>query len=640
MSPATTTSVQTVFDQVIVTERGFDKSFSRYLVIVNKTHIYIGPKANFAVKWKEVESMTFSRHGEWRLQRSPGEIIECRGPGQSAWPTFSEFVQKRWSKLCGKQEPEQAAKQTALLSNKKPKAARKPRQTYGSKRRPGGYGSSLRTATNTDFEQFSSDDEAMEGKKQPASKKGGIQFDDIEDEHHHHHRHDEHQDDNDDTDEEIFSSTEKKRTTRKKIIDDDDDDSDLDTILDDPEDGGLTTPVPDQRAIVTPRFSSTQHSIDQKAKKEPKKDSNEKITAFFASKKPRSPAPKSPVHSPLRTAPTHPSTPPPRTPKQTPMDRLQNSSWIDKKAPHAARRRPYDDVEDVCSLRHDRSHSRKQLTYSSSLRYDEDDDHGSHNMSTAARKRRNMAGRNKSGDPFAFMEQFKARSTQDAADHALSTATSPRHRQSHYYSSPSRAHQDIVYHHRPQGRRRPIDLGGSDLAYECPWRGLRNLGNTCYCNASLQMLMSVPDFVNGLESCKTKGDLGKRLSAVFAELNLVNEGQAVNPRDFKKAVDKVTDRFLGYEQRDAHEFLSDLIDRVHDEIVDVKKKETERAQKEEKKPAAASQEGLKENSPNASQEVEATEAKDRSVDVETLPTDSFRLDVEVCLQCDSCGYSR
>jgi ubiquitin C-terminal hydrolase len=78
--------------------------------------------------------------------------------------------------------------------------------------------------------------------------------------------------------------------------------------------------------------------------------------------------------------------------------------------------------------------------------------------------------------------------------------------------------------------------------------------------------------------------------------------RSVDPRDVKEAIDVLTDKFAGYEQRDAHEFASTLIDYIHDELVKV--------------------------------------TKDRN-HVGTLPTDAFfKLDVKVCLTCDSCKYTR
>jgi hypothetical protein len=78
------------------------------------------------------------------------------------------------------------------------------------------------------------------------------------------------------------------------------------------------------------------------------------------------------------------------------------------------------------------------------------------------------------------------------------------------------------------------------------------------------------------------GDISKSLTAV-AKVLQETASLAVSPREVKQAVDAVTDRFSGYEQRDAHEFLSDLIDRVHDELEETEKGD----EKENKEPNEA-----------------------------------------------------
>jgi ubiquitin C-terminal hydrolase len=92
---------------------------------------------------------------------------------------------------------------------------------------------------------------------------------------------------------------------------------------------------------------------------------------------------------------------------------------------------------------------------------------------------------------------------------------------------------------------------------------------------------------------------------VWDDLKDTSSLRATNPIAVKKAMDAITDKFVGYEQRDAHEFLSDLVDRVHDEL------------EEETKESGATE------------------------DASPLPTDEFfRMNVQVCLTCDSCGYTR
>jgi len=78
----------------------------------------------------------------------------------------------------------------------------------------------------------------------------------------------------------------------------------------------------------------------------------------------------------------------------------------------------------------------------------------------------------------------------------------------------------------------------------------------------------------------------------------------VCPSILKNQMDILTDEFAGYKQQDAHEFLAKLIDLLHDELANAKDTKGEKTELE-------------------------------------LPTDKyFRLDVDVCLTCNSCKYSR
>jgi len=172
--------------------------------------------------------------------------------------------------------------------------------------------------------------------------------------------------------------------------------------------------------------------------------------------------------------------------------------------------------------------------------------------------------------------------------------------------------------------------------YNCPRQilpsGLSNLGNTCYLNSSLQLLFSLPGFFNSLLKCSTGEKYQKDQSSPFLYSTLmnlyqstgkkINKGKTLSASNLKKCIDGLSKRFVGYEQRDAHEFLSDLIDLLHEEM-------------SRKLP----QHNLK--LPMLEDSNEEKESNGLLEKNEVLPTDSyFCMKVKVCLTCDSCNYSR
>jgi ubiquitin C-terminal hydrolase len=96
--------------------------------------------------------------------------------------------------------------------------------------------------------------------------------------------------------------------------------------------------------------------------------------------------------------------------------------------------------------------------------------------------------------------------------------------------------------------------------------GIENLGNTCYAAASLQMLASVDAFVTSLveeHDRQHTATTSPLLTSLLDLLLQLRNGKAVvRISDFKDIVDDRSRLFVGYDQQDAHEFITTLLDLI------------------------------------------------------------------------------
>ena len=122
-----------------------------------------------------------------------------------------------------------------------------------------------------------------------------------------------------------------------------------------------------------------------------------------------------------------------------------------------------------------------------------------------------------------------------------------------------------------------IQESGSKLepVYGPGYTGMKNLGNSCYVNSVVQVLFTIPDFVNKyfknyelykkFTQCDPSSDLGFQMSRLgFGLLSgrYADQSQAIRPVVFKNLVGKGHGEFSTKKQQDACEYLIYLIDQI------------------------------------------------------------------------------
>lgn len=106
-----------------------------------------------------------------------------------------------------------------------------------------------------------------------------------------------------------------------------------------------------------------------------------------------------------------------------------------------------------------------------------------------------------------------------------------------------------------------------------PLQGFSNLGNTCYMNAILQSLFSLPSFSNDMLKQNIPwrkvpiNALLRRFAHLMAKKDVgCPETKKELLRKVKSAISSTAERFSGNVQNDAHEFLSQCLDQLKDDV--------------------------------------------------------------------------
>ncbi|KAL6559087.1 hypothetical protein OROHE_006456 [Orobanche hederae] len=124
--------------------------------------------------------------------------------------------------------------------------------------------------------------------------------------------------------------------------------------------------------------------------------------------------------------------------------------------------------------------------------------------------------------------------------------------------------------------------------------GLYNLGNTCFMNSAIQCLVHTPKLVDYFLgnfrrdlNCENPLGMNGKLAIAFGDLlrKLWAPGATpIAPRMFKSCIASFAPQFSGYNQHDSQEFLSFLLDGLHEDLNRVKRKPYIQAKDEDGRP--------------------------------------------------------
>lgn len=97
-------------------------------------------------------------------------------------------------------------------------------------------------------------------------------------------------------------------------------------------------------------------------------------------------------------------------------------------------------------------------------------------------------------------------------------------------------------------------------------KGFNNLGNTCYLNSGLQMLIQNSDLCNIILAFRDKSDVLSNFAKFIDDYHNNSNDNPLSPKYIKKLVARRNEIFAGYGQQDSSEFIVFLLELLNKEI--------------------------------------------------------------------------